>query len=68
MIKQVSSVTFFRDAVGMRMSVTYSEIDEEQGTIIADNKRIDRLVVKPEDVKISNESLQLAQTFVDNIE
>lgn len=68
MIKQVSSVTFFRDAVGMRMSATYSEIDEETGKIIGDNKRIDRVVAKSEDVKIANNALDLAQTFVDTIE
>ena len=68
MIKQVSSVTFFRDAVGMRMSATYSEIDEETGKIIGDNKRIDRVVVKTEDVKCANDALDLAQEFVDSIE
>jgi hypothetical protein len=44
MSKIVTSVTTFNDAVGTRMSVTYSEIDDETGRIISDNKRYDRVV------------------------
>ena len=44
MSKIVTSVTTFNDAVGVRMSVTYSEIDDETGRIISDNKRFDRVV------------------------
>ena len=44
MIKIVTSVTTFNDAVGVRMSATYSEIDDETGRIISDNKRYDRVV------------------------
>ena len=44
MSKIVTSVTTFNDAVGVRMSVTYSEIDDETGRIISDNKRYDRVV------------------------
>lgn len=43
-IKKVSSATVFHDAVGLRMSITYSEIDET-GKIISDNNRLDRLIV-----------------------
>ena len=50
MSKIVTSVTTFNDAVGVRMSVTYSEIDDETGRIISDNKRYDR-VVTDRDVK-----------------
>ena len=44
MSKIVTSVTTFNDAVGVRMSATYSEIDDETGRIISDNKRYDRVV------------------------
>lgn len=44
MSKVVTSVTTFNDAVGVRMSVTYSEIDDETGRIITDNNRYDRVV------------------------
>ena len=44
MSKIVTSVTTFNDAVGVRMSVTYSEIDDQTGRIISDNKRYDRVV------------------------
>ena len=42
--KTISSVTVFNSAVGMRLSATYSEIDDENGRIISDNKRFDRVV------------------------
>lgn len=64
----VTSVTTWNDAVGKRMSITYSEIDEETGTIIADNKRIDRIVVKPADVEVMNQLATIAQNYVDSIE
>ena len=44
MSKIVTSVTTFNDAVGTRMSVTYSEIDDQTGRIVSDNKRYDRVV------------------------
>ena len=43
-MKIITSVTVFNDAVGMRMSATYSEIDDETGRIISDNKRFDRVI------------------------
>lgn len=43
-MKIITSVTAFNDAVGMRMSATYSEIDDATGRIISDNKRFDRVV------------------------
>jgi hypothetical protein len=68
MIKTVTSVTVFGDAVGMRMSITYSEIDETTGKIISDNKRIDRVVTdktaKADIAKVED----YAQEFVDELE
>lgn len=42
-MKIITSVTIFNDAVGLRLSATYSEVDQG-GRIISDNKRIDRVV------------------------
>ena len=67
-MKTVTSVTIFHDAVGLRMSVTYSEIDEETGRVIADNKRIDRVVT---DKTVKGQATGLfnhAQAFVDALE
>ena len=41
----ITSVTVFNDAVGLRMSATYSEIDDQTGRIIKDNQRFDRVVI-----------------------
>ena len=43
-MKIITSVTVFPDAVGMRMSATYSEVDEQTGRIISDNNRFDRVI------------------------
>jgi hypothetical protein len=47
-MKIVTSVTVFNDAVGMRMSATYSEIDESTGRVISDNNRFDRVITDNE--------------------
>lgn len=39
----VTSIGLFDDAIGKRISLTYSQIDDA-GKIISDNKRIDRVV------------------------
>jgi hypothetical protein len=44
MSKIITSATVFNDAVGVRLSATYSEIDDETGRIISDNKRFDRVI------------------------
>lgn len=44
MSKIITSATVFNDAVGMRLSATYSEIDDETGRVISDNQRFDRVV------------------------
>ena len=43
-MKIITSVTTFNDAVGMRLSATYSEIDDETGRILSDNQRFDRVI------------------------
>ena len=67
-MKTVTSVTVFNDAVGMRMSITYSEIDETTGKIIADNKRIDRVITDSSAKSKATGLMNSAQTFVDALE
>ncbi len=68
MIKVVTSATIFNDAVGMRISITYSEIDEATGQVIADNKRIDRVITSSDARATANALLGYAQEFVDALE
>lgn len=65
-MKVVTSVTVFNDAVGKRMSITYSEVDETTGKIVSDNNRIDR-VVTDKSAKAAIDNLnEFAQEFVDS--
>lgn len=64
-MKIVTSVTVFGDAVGKRMSITYSEVDEETGKVISDNKRIDRVVTDKDAKAHANALEEYAQTFVE---
>lgn len=57
-MKIITSVTAFQDAVGMRLSATYSEVDDNTGRIISDNNRFDR-VITDNSVKAD------AQTLID---
>ena len=43
-MKIITSVTVFNDAVGMRLSATYSEVDEATGRVVSDNNRFDRVI------------------------
>lgn len=65
-MRVVTSVTIFNDAVGMRMSITYSDIDENTGRILLDNSRIDRVVTDRDVKTTANSLLEQAQTFVEN--
>ena len=67
-MKTVTSATVWNDAVGKRMSITYSEIDEATGTIIADNKRIDRIITDADQGATMAALLSIAQSFVDKLE
>lgn len=64
-MKTVTSITLWNDAVGKRLSVTYSEIDEETGKVITDNKRADRIITD-QTAKANMDSLMAyAQDFID---
>jgi len=47
-MKIITSITVFGDAVGMRLSATYSEVDDATGRIISDNNRFDRVITDRE--------------------
>ena len=68
MIKTVTSTTLFQDAVGLRMSITYSEIDENTGQVISDNKRIDRVITNTTVKTKANAIIEHAQEFFDALE
>lgn len=68
MIKTVTSITLFNDAVGKRISISYSEIDETTGQVISDNKRVDR-VVTDRTAKSDIEKVEdYAQEFIDAVD
>ena len=64
-MKTATSITTWNDAVGKRISITYSEIDENTGTIIADNKRIDRIVTNDTIKTLINDLMSYAQQVID---
>lgn len=68
MIKIVTSIGLFNDAVGRRISITYSELDEETGQIISDNKRVDRVVTDPTAKSHASAIEEYAQGIIDSID
>lgn len=66
-MKTVTSITVFNDAVGMRLSITYSEVDEETGKIISDNNRIDRVITDSAAKATGASLMEYAQGFVDSL-
>ena len=67
-MKVVTSIIVFNDAVGKRMSVSYSEVDETTGQIISDNKRADRVVTEKDAKNTIDDLNEYAQAFIDGIE
>lgn len=65
-MKIITSVTVFNDAVGMRMSATYSEIDEATGRIISDNQRFDRVVTDADAKAAAQELIDYAAASLPN--
>lgn len=59
-MKIVTSATVFRDSLGMRLSFTYSEVDE-QGHIISDNNRENRMITDTTVVNDADNILNYAQ-------
>lgn len=67
-MKVVTSATVFSDAVGYRLSMTYSEVNEETGKIISDNNRIDRVITDQTAKTHAKAVLEYAQEFIDGLE
>ena len=59
-MKVATSVTVWNDAVGKRMSITFSEVDDF-GSITSDNRRIDRVLTDKTSVKAAQALLDIAQ-------
>lgn len=66
-MKIVTSIGLFNDAVGKRISITYSEINDQTGEIISDNKRIDRVVTDATARAHADALAEYAQQFIDAI-
>lgn len=64
-IRTATSVTVWNDAVGKRMSITYSEIDENTGKVVSDNNREDKVIVAKSEKDLVEQLLDLAQTKID---
>lgn len=60
-MKIITSVTVFNDAVGTRMSATYSEIDDATGRIISDNNRFDRVITDDSAAKAASDLMAYAK-------
>ena len=67
-MKRVTSATVFQDAVGMRMSVTYSVIDDETGRIIEDNKRVTRVLTDNTQIAQAQAVISTAQAYIDTLD
>ena len=65
MIKIVTSATVFRDSLGMRLSYTYSEVDETTGQIISDNNRGNRMVTDSSIITEADDILAYAQSSLE---
>lgn len=64
-MNKVTSVTGWNDSIGMRLSITYSEVDETSGKILTDNKRTDVVVTDKTAEGLINNLLYFAQNVVD---
>lgn len=63
-MKIVTSITAWNDSIGKRISITYSEVNDE-GVIVSDNKRVDRVVTDKEVKGKIDELLEYAQSVVE---
>ncbi len=65
-MKTATSVTVWNDAVGKRMSITYSEIDETTGKVISDNNREDKVITDKAEKDLVESLLELAQSKIED--
>ncbi len=66
-MRKVTAITIFKTAEGTRVSIVYSEINQD-GVITKDNARIDRILVDDEAVKNADELIGYVQIIVDGLE
>lgn len=64
-MKVVTSATVWNDAVGKRMSITYSEVDESTGKIISDNGREDKVITDKTTKGKIDDLIEIAQGLID---
>lgn len=64
----VTSITIFNDAVGTRMSVSYSEVNDQTGQVESDNKRADRVIIDKDTKSLVANLTEFAQQFIDTLE
>ena len=67
-MKRATSATVFQDAVGIRMSVTYSVIDDDTGRIIEDNKRVTRVLTDATQIAEAQAVIATAQAYIDTLD
>lgn len=67
-MRVVTSITIFNDAVGTRMSVSYSEINDQTGQVESDNKRADRVIIDKDTKSLVTNLTEFAQQFIDTLE
>jgi hypothetical protein len=67
-MKRATSATVFQDAVGTRLSITYSVIDDETGRIIEDNKRVTRVLTDATQIAEAQAVITTAQAYIDTLE
>lgn len=65
-MKTATSATVWNDAVGKRMSITYSEIDETTGKVISDNNREDKVITDKAEKDLVESLLELAQSKIED--
>lgn len=63
-MKKVTSMTFLTTAEGKRISITFSEIDEN-GNITKENERINKVVVRQDLLNCISELEGFAQSIIE---
>ena len=64
-MKVATSVTVWNDAVGKRMSITFSEVDEKTGKIVSDNNRTDKVITDKDTKSLIDNIFEIAQDAID---
>ena len=64
-MKIATSVTVWNDAVGKRMSIGYSEVDESTGKIVSDNNREDKVITDKDTKTLIDDLIEKAQALIE---